>query len=159
MGTRSLTVFLETNNDNTETEIAVLYRQFDGYPEEHGHDLANLLEDMVMVNGMTSGQPKKIANGMGCLTAQVVAHFKTEPGNFYLYPAGTREVWEEYIYEIRGKTGEHPTITIKVPRHAENGNRWELIGYNTIFKGTAGKFLLHGVEEESESNMEYIKNE
>lgn len=31
MGTRSLTVMKDTGN-----EIAVLYRQFDGYPEGHG---------------------------------------------------------------------------------------------------------------------------
>ena len=37
---------------------------------------------------------------MGCLAAQVVAHFKEEPGRFYLYPAGTRNCGEEYIYTL-----------------------------------------------------------
>ena len=74
MGTRSLTVF----NDTWENEeIAVFYRQFDGYPEGHGKELLDLLKDMRVVNGMNSENMKfKIANGMDCLAAQVVAHLK-----------------------------------------------------------------------------------
>ena len=36
MGTRSLTVFNDSWNDE---EIAVFYRQFDGYPAGHGREL------------------------------------------------------------------------------------------------------------------------
>jgi len=86
MGTRSLTVFKEDDG----TEICVMYRQYDGYISGHGADLKEFLKDMYLVNGMGGGQPKRIANGMDCLTAQVIAHFKDGPGNIYVYPAGTR---------------------------------------------------------------------
>ena len=41
-----------------------------------------------------------ISNGMDCLAAQIVAHFKKGPGYFYLNAAGTRDVMEEFIYTI-----------------------------------------------------------
>jgi hypothetical protein len=42
----------------------------------------------------------KIANGMGCLSAQVVAYLKEAPGDFYLHSAGTRDIGEEFIYTL-----------------------------------------------------------
>ncbi|MEP6789506.1 MAG: hypothetical protein ABJB40_13790 [Acidobacteriota bacterium] len=96
MGTRSLTVVLNEEGD----EICVLYRQMDGYPTGHGTDLKEFLDGMSVVNGYGSSTPKGAANGMGCLAAQIIAHFKDGIGNFYLYPAGTRDCGEEYIYTI-----------------------------------------------------------
>lgn len=94
MGTRSLTVFKDG-----EEEICVLYRQFDGHLDSHGMELKELLADMQVVNGISS-RDAKLANGMGCLTAQVIAHLKKEVGNFYVHPAGTRDCGEEYIYTL-----------------------------------------------------------
>ena len=37
---------------------------------------------------------------MGCLAAQIIAHFKNGIGGFYLYPAKTRDCGEEYIYTV-----------------------------------------------------------
>ena len=96
MGTRSLTVF----NDEGGTEICVLYRQMDGYPTGHGTDLKGFLDGFEVVNGIGADLPEKCANGMGCLAAQVIAHFKQGIGNFYLHPAGTRDCGEEYIYTV-----------------------------------------------------------
>ena len=70
MGTRSLTIFQE------KEEIAVLYRQFDGYPEGHGRELAEFLSGYKFTKGKIDNP--KTANGMDCLAAQIVAHFKTE---------------------------------------------------------------------------------
>jgi hypothetical protein len=97
MGTRSLTLVRDTEKSK---DIIVLYRQYDGYPEGHGKDLSDFLADFAVVNGISSNTPKRAANGMGCLAAQIVAHFKTEIGNFYLYPSGTRDCGEEYIYTV-----------------------------------------------------------
>jgi len=110
MGTRSLTVFLDSDN----TEIAVMYRQMDGYPSGHGQELADFLAGMVMVNGLSSDSDK-VANGCGCLAAQVVAEFKDEPGDIYLYPGDTRNMGEDYIYFVTGKYGEEPTIKCMDP--------------------------------------------
>jgi hypothetical protein len=72
-------------------EIAVLYRQMDGYPEGHGEELENFLKGLDSIS----------YNGAECLAAQIVAHFKKGFGKFYLYPAGTRNIGEEYIYHVR----------------------------------------------------------
>ena len=98
MGTRSLTTF---NDEWKNEEIAVIYRQYDGYPQGHGKELFKFLNEMVVVNGMGMNNPPKIANGMGCLAAQAVSHFKGgEVGGVYLYKSGTRDIGEQYIYTI-----------------------------------------------------------
>jgi hypothetical protein len=97
MGTRSLTIF---NNEWDNEEIVVLYRQYDGYPTGHGRDLLSFLNNMNMVNGISNNEKRKIANGMGCLSAQIVAYLKEAPGDFYLHSAGTRDIGEEFIYTL-----------------------------------------------------------
>ena len=110
MGTRSLTVI---NNEWDNEEICVLYRQYDGYPQGHGTDLLNFLKDMHIVNGMNNKNMKlRISNGMDCLAAQIVAHFKQEPGYFYLQATGTRDVGEQFIYTLY--TEDKKTLKIKV---------------------------------------------
>jgi len=107
MGTRSLTYVYENYKDEqgnkVEKPIICLYRQYDGYPTGHGAELADYLNGMYVVNGLgVQDQDKKIANGMGCLAAQLVAHFKTEAGQFYLHvPELNRDDWQEYEYHIQ----------------------------------------------------------
>ena len=97
MGTRSLTKVF----DHSDRELVCLYRQHDGYPSGHGAELAEKLVGFTLVNGLRSDQTGKLANGMGCLAAQLVAEFKDGPGSFYLYAPGTTDVGEEYVYEVR----------------------------------------------------------
>lgn len=94
MSTRSLTVIV----DEQGKEIAVLYRQSDGHPNFHGVELVTYLKGIEMIMG---AGPVGTANGMSCLAAQLIAHFKTAPGGFYLYAAGTRDAGEEFIYTVR----------------------------------------------------------
>lgn len=108
MGTRCLTVFVETWEDPDtkemdEKEIVVMYRQFDGYPTGHGAELKEFLDGFKVGNGIPCGvELGKFANGMSCLAAQTIAHFKgNKPGGFYLYPAGERNCGEEYVYTLR----------------------------------------------------------
>lgn len=103
MGTRSVTIIVDKNQ-----EVCRIYRQMDGYPSGHGADLAKLC-DLKIVNGI--GSDPKIANGMGCLAAQIVAGLKDGPGGIYLEPTGGEvSDWVEYVYTIRGKEGGPPTI-------------------------------------------------
>jgi len=97
MGTRSLTVF----TDEDDKEIAVLYRQSGGHPEAHGQDLLNFYKGKKLCNGIGTGcSLETYFNGMGCLTAATIAHFKKNIGNFYLHRARTRDVGEEYVYTV-----------------------------------------------------------
>lgn len=94
MGTRSLTHIIE----NKKT-LTTMYRQYDGYLSGHGNDLAEFLKDFKVVNGY-SGDTTKLANGMGCLTAQLIAHFKQGCGNIYIHPPNTEDCWEQYTYFV-----------------------------------------------------------
>jgi hypothetical protein len=128
VGTRSLTIISD------DKEICVMYRQFDGYIDGHGHELAAFLSGMTIVNGL-GGNKEKIANGASCLAAQVIAHFKVKPGDIYLYPSGTRDCGEEYTYFVTAKESE--PITVKVVAYGKE-----------IFSGTPEELALFEEPEE-----------
>ena len=83
MGTRSLTFTYDRDGE----KIMCLYRQFDGYPEGHGTDLATILNNTE-------------SNGMECLSASIVAKLKTGAYNIYLYPTSVGDCGQEYEYHI-----------------------------------------------------------
>jgi hypothetical protein len=122
MGTRSNTVIVDSG-----TKILNLYRQMDGYPSGHGAELAAFLSVIKLVNGYGLDQKEgTFANGMGCLAAQLVAHFKTGIGGFYIEnPNG--ECDNDYTYTI-GRDGGPLKITVD-----EYGKR--------IFDGSVTKFV------------------
>jgi len=107
MGTRSLTfVYEEAFNEGDQPEAIInMYRQYDGYPSGHGDELARFLAQFELVDGIPVGveHEKKLANGMACLAAQLVAHFKEEAGQFYLYPVSAKECGQDYEYHIYSK--------------------------------------------------------
>ena len=112
MGTRSLTFVYEESKGKEKPEAIInMYRQFDGYPSGHGQELAEFLSGGQVVNGLRFGEEGKFFNGMGCLAAQLVANFKTESGNFYLYPVSAEDCGQDYEYHVYNVDGE---LKIKV---------------------------------------------
>jgi hypothetical protein len=127
MGTRSLTFVREQNGRKTSTHVC-MYRQYDGYPSGHGLELAEFLKGKRLVNGFGSGDTKDTAfNGVGCLSASMVAHFKTDIGGFYLYPTSTTDAGLDYQYDI---ICNDKNITVKVKDYSSN----------EIFKGSVDEF-------------------
>ena len=118
MGTRSLTYIEESyetcvadeenNNEVHETKqnILCMYRQYDGYLSGHGAELAEFLQGFNIVNGIRHGIPKRTANGMGCLAAQLIAHFKDGIGNIYIHEPNDSDCGEEYTYTIYEEDGK-----------------------------------------------------
>jgi hypothetical protein len=104
MGTRSITTFIETwehEGKKRKQVLGTMYRQMDGYPEGMGKDLADYLKQGTLVNGIGLGKQETIQfNGMGCLSASVVAHFKDGSGGIYLVVG--KNHGENYRYEIEG---------------------------------------------------------
>ena len=94
MGTRCLTFVYDG-----DTPVINMYRQFDGYPSGHGFELAEFLEGFEIVNGYGEVKPK-LANGMGCLAAQMIAHFKKSVGGFYIHPVTSTDCWQDYEYHV-----------------------------------------------------------
>lgn len=105
MGTRSNTLVIDTGY-KPEVIFVNMYRQMDGYPSGHGKDLAEFLMPFTMVNGMGLRDTRKIANGVGCLAAQIVAHFKTGPGHIYLDTPTKKACGNDYTYIVRANTFE-----------------------------------------------------
>ena len=130
MGTRSLTVIHDTNDD----VILCMYRQYDGYPSGMGMDLKNFLKDAKLVNGYNGDDEKdtRTFNGMPDLAVRLVTFLKNEEaaskrklGNYdratgtyspSIHPASGEDCigqyyitkytpedngWAEYIYHIR----------------------------------------------------------
>jgi len=124
MGTRGLTAFVDENDE----EIVVMYRQYDAYIDWYGLRLCQYLESFEKIVNGIGGETTKIANGVACLSAQTIMHFKgkienrdynnrvfnpangrvesavikgNHEGGVYLYPAGTRDVGEQYLYVVK----------------------------------------------------------
>lgn len=118
MSTRSLTQIFDSDGKM----IVVVYRQSDGYPSGHGKELAEYLKDITITNGITGREKGVTANGMNCLAAQIIAFFKEEVGGFYLYPAGTSDVGEDYIYKVKGSVEKGITLEIYEADYVNAGN-------------------------------------
>lgn len=149
MGTRSVTRFFDGNH-----ELVRVYRQYDGYPEGMGVDLAKLC-DVRITNGIgaetfdrgTGERVRKDAtvNGMGELAALVIMGLKQENlvGNIYIEACdGDVSEWAEYVYSITGEEGEEPVIVCSThvdPTGPSIFNPKTKEG--VVFRGTAKKWL------------------
>ena len=105
MGTRSLTRVIETwkddNGKQKKQTLITMYRQMDGYPSGHGQDLAGFLSAGKVVNGISLVEKQRVFNGIGCLAAQMVSHFKGDgAGGIYIYPNNTKDAWQNYEYHV-----------------------------------------------------------
>ena len=141
MGTRSLTrviprqegVAWDKGHEMIKKSIINMYQQYDGYPSYMGVKLAEFVKPIKIVNGM-SGDVKmgKIANGAGCLAAQLVQKFKQDVGYTYLYECEGEPGYsqEEYIYTLYPKEGEPTYISI-----------YDVYEKECIFVGTADKLI------------------
>ena len=134
MGTRALTFVYDG-----ETPIINLYRQYDGYPTGHGAELAEFLNGFKIVNGLGPDTPSRIANGMGCLAAQLVSHFKgDEAGQFYLYSPQTVECGQDYEYHVYTKDKE---LRVRITNRGCNFFGLTMSDTNeSIFDGTVAEF-------------------
>lgn len=134
MGTRSLTFVYDGNKP-----IVNLYRQYDGYPTGHGAELAEFLDGFHIVNGITSREPTRTANGMGCLAAQVVAHFKDSVGGFYIHSVDATECGQDYEYHVYQKDKE---LRVRVTDRGCNMFGLTMSDTNEgIFDGTVAEFV------------------
>lgn len=108
MGTRHLTSVIDENGD----EILTMYGQWDGYPTGHGQAIKDAFGHHTLTNGLSSRDCEHLANRMGCLAAQIVAHFKgsnTAENSFHINKPGTRDVGEEFHYILKPENIDYMT--------------------------------------------------
>jgi len=144
MGTRSLTRVIKTYKDEEKNKVVKIhlvnmYRQYDGYPEGHGSELANFLNAKKVVNGI--GTDKNVFNGASCLAAQMVAHFKTGSGGFYLEPISAKDCGQEYEYEILVDDFDTQAITLRCLEVGYINKKGEYKnGKKLLFEGPPSEF-------------------
>jgi len=115
MGTRSIVTFKDEWNDK---EICAVYRQYDGYPEGRGKELAEFLDGYRIGNGIPSGlsihREIKYANGMRELSILWIVEEKSKNmfGNVYLEPAGFRSPDLEWHYEVTCSKEGTPQVKV-----------------------------------------------
>lgn len=143
MGTHSL-IFMRVRNarQNKFVTWCVLYQQFDGYPEGVGRALCLFLANTRLVNGIPVPIPAdspRLANGAGCLFAQLIRHFKktqqfpgqpeSEAGGAYLHDPTTEDL-EEWNYNV-DVDPEHLSVRVAVFREKDK----------YLFEGTPAEVL------------------
>jgi len=145
MSTRALIKVFEGN-----TKICTIYKQSDGYPEGLGAELHRYLSEFTVGNGITGNEKEPYANGMGCLTAQIIARLKVESGEIYIIVGNDATV--DYVYEI-GKGAVRTTY-----------GPFNKIGYGLIMKvldgnGNDAPVLFNGAVGEFGEYLENRKKE
>lgn len=96
MGTRSTIKWIRKDGDKF-TPLVNIYRQYDGYIDGVGHQLAEWLLEKRIVNGIPLNNTYNIANGFECLIAQYIRDFKKGPGVLYIADMND---FQEYNYEV-----------------------------------------------------------
>ena len=101
MGTRS-TYRIIDKYEKTEEQLALIYVQYDGYPNGHPSEIAKWLSEATVVNGFGSNTTALTFNGAGCLAARMIGRLKNDSiGNVYMYPFQSRgNSGEDYMYDI-----------------------------------------------------------
>ena len=147
MGTRSLT-FVYEKYGQVQKPVVNMYRQFDGYPTGHGAELAEFLTSGRLVNGLihTETPEEMVYNGMGCLAASMVAHFKQTPGSFYIYSTEERDCGQDYEYHIFLKEDE---LCIEVYNCGCNFFGMSGNNHDLEFRGNLKKFIEFCKEKET----------
>ena len=159
MGTRSLTFVYEDGHPGESTpKLVCMYRQYDGYPTGHGAELAEFLL-------------KGEHNGMGCLAASMIAHFKKSIGGFYIYPVDSEDCGQEYEYHISensvtifemGYTGENKKVifdgTYKELKEYCSEERYEEEPVHA-FDSNQGRDWLKSILNDGVANIHFLKSD
>jgi hypothetical protein len=117
MGTRSLTFVYDG-----DVPVINIYRQYDGYPSGHGHELAQFLDSKTLVNGFTDKNAAQ-ANGMGCLAAQLIVQLKHGVGGIYIYSVTSTDCGQDYEYHVY-----EDRVVVKDPTEVIFEGTWEEFG-------------------------------
>ncbi len=145
MGTRSVTRFIEKVKEKDgvtkEVVLVAIYQQYDGYPSHVGMQIAEFLNGIELVNGI-SGETELgiVDNGVVCLSELFIKQIKDRVGGVYIT---SPEDQQQYNYDIIiGYEGEgwdekpmRPVIRVDVyDGTEEDGDRY-------TFQGSPKQFI------------------
>lgn len=109
MGTPAMT----TVYDEDGAEICTLYVQCDGYPSQHGRDLAEFLFGRKIVNGYGADDRGKISNGMQELAAHLLTDLKCRYPRGHIYMVPRRKWAAEWAYQVRLDKDSKLRVTVR----------------------------------------------
>lgn len=117
-----------------------MYCHQDGNPETLGVKLAKFLLKIHMMRDDEVDYNAEFTNGMPCLAAQLVTHFKKAPYDVYLLaPTNRKDNATNFTYEIRYECN---LFLIKIRDNV----------HGTLFKGTPKDIIIkYGTEKDIES--------
>lgn len=98
MGTRCLTYLYK---EAAEKPFTCIYRQYDGYPEGHGFQIAGFMNSKTMVNGYNDADTQ--INGMPCLASQLIVLLKggkTKACGIFILDPSDNDCGQDYEYHI-----------------------------------------------------------
>lgn len=129
MGTRKKGNILSTNAlvhiiDSEGAVITTIYKHWDGYPSGVGNQLKEMLTEMA-VNSCSGNRG---FNDAHCLAAFVIAQLKGDRwGDVYVYPPGTSNMGEEFIYLV-SLIGGQPSMVCVLVGFGDEENRAVFVG-------------------------------
>ncbi len=101
MGTHAVTRIHEMKSlDENEKVICQFFRHFDGYPTEHGNDIAECMEGKTVTNGYCGNVDKtKVMNRMGTFATHLSWHIHTK-ASAEMEETGSEHSYCDYTYDI-----------------------------------------------------------
>jgi hypothetical protein len=120
MGTRSIT-HIQFRHAGKVQPVVTFYRQYDGYPEAHGLEMAKILNGFKPIGDKLG----EFANGHDDMAFQFLALLKSAHGpyNLYLTPVGETNMGEDFIYTV---TFEEKATFMSFQAHYGPGHVGEL---------------------------------
>ena len=100
MGTHSLIIMRTKDKEGKYTIWCIIYQEYDGHIGGVGKKLVEFLNKIKLTNSIPFGVDiSNIANGAGCLFAQMISYFKIGIGGCYIIPSENYKE-EEYNYYV-----------------------------------------------------------
>lgn len=122
--------------------ICHVYKQSDGYPDDFGDQIKEVLGRANLVNGIRFDLENQI-NGMGCAAATLVAAVKCRAGGIYMLREAPK--WSDYDY--------HLYHTDKMPEPGETPARMRMMvmaGSKILWDGNLADFVGKELYEDEE---------
>lgn len=108
--TRSHSITLVRDSGKESPIIASIYKHTYGVYRDHGNELKMFMKDIRLLNETVTGESdRRIADGMGCLAAQLIKSLKKKPGEVYMIPTGMSQN-EDFTYDVYTDKG-HICVT------------------------------------------------
>lgn len=127
-------IIMRNKINNKYVIYCVLYKHWDGYINMFGINLLKYLSNINIFNNTNNfnnvNKNINVANGVGCLFAQIIAHYKITPGDFYITAPVDDDYMDFKYYIDVDEYNKEIGIKIKIANKVVyNGNIYDAINF------------------------------